>query len=80
MAIQLISNALKPIEVMVKIYILDLVKKVKTIFSDLKYIHINDPVKKCELFKANGCSHVDGFLCDFPNCIINKKFKNDKHK
>ena len=29
-------------------------KRVKKYFADLKYIHENDPVKKCELFKNEG--------------------------
>ena len=29
-----------------------------------------DPVKYCEVYKREGCSHVDGPLCDFPNCSI----------
>lgn len=35
-------------------------------------IHKNDPVKKCTLYKEEGCSHVDGLLCDYPNCLMNK--------
>ena len=29
----------------------------------------NDPVHSCQLYKDRGCSHVDGFLCDFQNVI-----------
>lgn len=34
----------------------------------------NDPVYSCDLYKDHGCSHVDGFLCDFPKCSMNKKY------
>lgn len=29
-----------------------------------------DPVHGCELYRNEGCSHVDGYLCDFPKCSI----------
>lgn len=32
----------------------------------------NDPVKHCPVYKAEGCSHVDGYLCDLPSCSIVK--------
>lgn len=31
---------------------------------------MNDPVKHCPVYKEIGCSHVDGYLCDFPDCSI----------
>jgi hypothetical protein len=49
-------------------------QRIKKFFSDWKHIHKNDPVKKCELYKNEGCSHVDGMLCDFPNCSMNNNF------
>ena len=27
-----------------------------------------DPLKKCYLYKEEGCSHVDGFLCNVDTC------------
>lgn len=36
----------------------------------------NDPVHSCDLYKAKGCSHVDGMLCDFPECSMNKEYVN----
>jgi hypothetical protein len=27
-----------------------------------------DPVRHCELYKYDGCSHVDGFLCNVETC------------
>lgn len=29
---------------------------------------MKDPVKYCQLYKDDGCSHVDGTLCDFNTC------------
>lgn len=29
-----------------------------------------DPVKHCNVYKQFGCSHVDGYLCDFKDCDI----------
>ena len=34
----------------------------------------NDPVRKCELYKKEGCSHVDGLLCDYHNCSMLKEY------
>ena len=31
----------------------------------------DDPLYHCDLYKDKGCSHVDGFLCDYPKCCIN---------
>jgi hypothetical protein len=36
----------------------------------------NDPVKNCTLYKSVGCSHIDSFLCDFPECIMYKEHWN----
>jgi hypothetical protein len=36
---------------------------------------INDPVKGCDVYKDIGCTHVDGFLCDYPNCSILKDYR-----
>ena len=30
----------------------------------------SDPVYHCNVYREEGCSHVDGMLCDFPNCSI----------
>lgn len=53
-------------------------KRIKKLFTDWKYIHQNDPVKKCELYKNEGCSHVDGMLCDFPNCSMNNDYIKER--
>lgn len=48
--------------------------KFKQFFQDWKYIYQNDPIKKCQLYLNEGCSHVDGYLCDFPECSMNLKY------
>lgn len=53
-------------------------KRIKKFFEDWKYIHQNDPLKKCQLFKDLGCSHVDGYLCDFPKCSMNLDYLKEK--
>jgi len=35
----------------------------------------NDPVYYCKLYKDKGCAHVDGPLCDFPECEMNDDYK-----
>ena len=35
---------------------------------------MDDPVKGCPVYKNEGCSHVDGYLCDYPDCDIMKKY------
>lgn len=39
-----------------------------------------DPVKGCDLYKEKGCSHVDGYLCDYPDCSMLKEYKSKKEK
>ena len=51
--------------------------KIKQFISKIIWYYENDPVKKCNLYKNNGCSHVDGILCDFPKCSINKEYNYD---
>lgn len=33
-----------------------------------------DPTKECQLYLSEGCAHVDGMLCDYPNCDMNDKY------
>lgn len=33
-----------------------------------------DPVKHCDLYKDEGCAHVDGFLCDFETCSMRLEY------
>lgn len=30
----------------------------------------NDPVYSCKIYTQEGCSHVDGYLCDMKTCNI----------
>lgn len=39
----------------------------------------NDPVQHCELYRDKGCSHVDGILCNYPYCTLNKEYIEKKH-
>jgi len=32
-----------------------------------------DPLKHCDVFKKEGCCHVDGFLCDVEKCSTLKE-------
>lgn len=34
----------------------------------------SDPVKRCDVYLTEGCSHVDGMLCNFPDCDIYHKY------
>ena len=34
----------------------------------------SDPVKKCPVYQKQGCSHVDGMLCKFPDCSTYRKY------
>ena len=36
-----------------------------------------DPVRDCPLYVDRGCSHVDGFLCDFPHCMMMRQYQLD---
>ena len=46
-------------------------KKMLRLYKDIKD---NDPLYSCKVYKDLGCSHIDGFLCDFPDCSMNKKY------
>lgn len=37
-----------------------------------------DPVKHCPVYKNEGCSHVDGYLCDYPSCSIVKEYMKEE--
>ena len=32
-----------------------------------------DPVRSCDLYKEEGCPHVDGLLCDMQRCRMRKE-------
>jgi len=40
-----------------------------------KAMRATDPIHACDLYKAEGCAHVDGMLCDFPDCQMLKDWK-----
>lgn len=35
-----------------------------------KSLKVNDPFYSCLVHTKEGCCHVDGLLCDFPDCEI----------
>ena len=35
----------------------------------------SDPVKKCPVYKNEGCSYVDGPFCNMENCVALKNYK-----
>lgn len=39
----------------------------------------DDPVKSCDVYKKEGCAHVDGPLCSMKTCEILAKFKEENH-
>ena len=45
----------------------------------LIFIFKNDPVYYCSLYRDFGCSHVDGYLCDFPDCTMNKEYEGKRN-
>jgi hypothetical protein len=38
----------------------------------------SDPIKNCPVYKNEGCSHVDGILCNFPNCSTYHEYMDHK--
>jgi hypothetical protein len=34
----------------------------------------SDPVRHCPVYKEQGCAHVDGLLCNFPDCPVFRGF------
>lgn len=51
------------------------IKFIKRIYYRIKNL---DPVLKCPVYKKEGCSHVDGPYCDFPDCPILHEYMGDK--
>lgn len=37
----------------------------------------SDPVYRCNVYKEIGCCHVDGPLCDFPQCTMNIQYEQN---
>lgn len=46
--------------------------------SAVENMRKTDPVHGCELYKEQGCSHVDGMLCDFPKCSMLNDYRKQK--
>lgn len=46
---------------------MNIFKKIKRLYYRLRN---SDPVKNCPVYREQGCSHVDGLLCFFPDCDI----------
>ena len=44
------------------------------------FLREGDPVYHCQIYKEQGCAHVDGFLCDFPKCSMLKEYLDEKDK
>lgn len=42
-----------------------IIPRIKNFFCDL-----DDPVRDCNVYKAVGCAHVDGPLCEMATCRI----------
>ena len=34
----------------------------------------SDPAKHCPVYTEQGCAHVDGMLCNFPDCTTYHKY------
>lgn len=50
-------------------------KIIKKVVTCVKEFLRNNPMKNCAFYKEKGCSHVDGLLCDYPTCEINKEYE-----
>lgn len=48
------------------------------LFAYCEAIRKLDPVHSCEVFKTQGCVHVDGALCCMPVCEILKAHRETK--
>lgn len=53
-------------------------RRLKATLSMIVNILKNDPVRGCNVFKEEGCAHVDGLLCDYPDCDILKEHREVK--
>jgi hypothetical protein len=57
------------------------IRLIKNLATAFEKRNANDPVRNCDVYrdKANGsCVHVDGVLCDFPDCSILKNYREAK--
>ena len=53
---------------------------IKKIIKFFKELELGNPVKYCEVYKNEGCCHVDGLLCDYPNCSILEDYKSKENE
>ena len=55
-----------------------MIKKIVKFIKEFKF-H-KDPTKYCDVFRKEGCCHVDGFLCFVDTCLTLKEYKekNDR--
>ena len=51
---------------------------IKTLWNDYKKLSLTDPVKSCNLYRNEGCSHVDGFLCNMETCSCKKRYDEEE--
>jgi hypothetical protein len=42
------------------------------VVSYVHHLRKGDPLHSCDVYKKEGCAHVDGYLCDMKTCIILK--------
>lgn len=54
---------------------MDIVKKIKRLWYRWRN---SDPIRKCPVYKAEGCAHVDGVCCPFPDCSIVHRYLGHK--
>lgn len=47
---------------------------IKKLSEGITHPYRYDPVRKCLLYRNEGCSHVDGYLCDFHTCKMRKDY------
>jgi hypothetical protein len=55
---------------------LPIVPLAKAIFQNFVIKKVTNAlsIKIAQLYKNEGCSHDNGFLCDLPNCSMNKTY------
>lgn len=52
----------------------------KRTMEELSEIRANDPLKICDVYKNECCSHVDGMLCDCRDCDILNDYRSKKNE
>ena len=54
---------------------MNIIQKIKRLYYKFRN---DDPVHKCPVYLKEGCSHVDGILCNYPNCSMVHNALGDK--